>query len=667
MTFINPTALWGLLALSVPILVHLFHFRRYTTVYFSDVRLLSQMEEQRSTKSNLKRLLLLFLRMAAIVLVVMAFAQPVFHQENPLVDDIARNEILLIDNSLSMYEGENSSYDQTIKNITGYIEKSRSDQRFQLLGHDDIFNANVWYGKDSALALLGSIEPVAFARSLDDHWQEILPFRDSLDLSVKIFTDGQRNFLDTITEIDSLPVDLFIQESSLSLEDAASIDSVWWIDRPTVDDRSGSLAFALQIHQGDIASQVALSYGNVTLDSLYIPMDTIGLYTDTLEIEVRDTGWLSLTFALRNDPNEFNNEIPMGIYLPEMIDVLVVCEKSLPNSVKALNSVSDFAVSQTNLAAFLSKKSSEYADYEVIILESIKAFNPALIDHIGKLRNKGLRLIILPSASLDAASYADAFVQWDIPLEDAYPYRGKVNELNTSHYLLDGVLRGRAVRSRFPEVYDGLTWRSADAQRTAPIYSTLQGDVLLYSCQSAKGASYVFTSSMNKNSSNLIEDPLFAPLLYKMSMVDASSFPAYMRLNYEAKFSLPNTMVDAESPVEFRTLTKSWIPRQSKSNDGLVCAMDGVAQGHLLGYQNASKRFVMGCALSRAEADSSFWTEDDLSSWLASSSVSLRSGQELVKRTETANGGDELWRWILLVLLVALLGETLIVRLFSKS
>ena len=356
MTFINPTALWGLLALSVPILVHLFHFRRYTTVYFSDVRLLSQMEEQRSTKSNLKRLLLLFLRMAAIVLVVMAFAQPVFHQENPLVDDIARNEILLIDNSLSMYEGENSSYDQTIKNITDYIEKSRSDQRFQLLGHDDIFNANVWYGKDSALALLGSIEPVAFARSLDDHWQEILPFRDSLDLSVKIFTDGQRNFLDTITEIDSLPVDLFIQESSLSSEDAASIDSVWWIDRPTVDDRSGSLAFALQIHQGDIASQVALSYGNVTLDSLYIPMDTIGLYTDTLEIEVRDMGWLSLTFALRNDPNEFNNEIPMGIYLPEMIDVLVVCEKSLPNSVKALNSVSDFAVAQTNLAAFLSKK-----------------------------------------------------------------------------------------------------------------------------------------------------------------------------------------------------------------------------------------------------------------------------------------------------------------------
>jgi len=636
-------------------------------VYFSDVRLLSQMEEQRSTKSNLKRLLLLFLRMTAIFFVVMAFAQPVFDEDNPLVDDIALHEILWIDNSLSMYDGEASLYDQTVEDLTAYINKSSGDQRFQLLCHEEVFDPNLWYGKDSAISLLRSIEPVPFARSLNDRWQEILPFRDSLDLSIKIFTDGQRNFLDIIPKIDSLPVDLFIQESSLSSEDAATIDSVWWVDRPTVDHRSGSLAFALQIHQGDIASQVALSYGSVTLDSLFIPMDTMGLFMDTLEIELRDTGWLSLTFALRNDPNQYNNSIPLGIYLPELIDILVVSEDPFPKSIKALKSVSDFTIGQTSLVGFMAKNSSFYADYEVIILESVKAFTQAQIDQIGNLRNKGLRLIILPSASMDAASYEDAFAQWDIPLEDAYPYRGKVNELNTSHSLLDGVLRGKAVRSRFPEVYDGLTWRSTSALRTTPIYTTLKGDVLLYSCQSAKGASYVFTSSIDKKSSNLMEDPLFAPLLYRMAMVDASDFPAYKRLEYQAKFSLPNTMVDAESPVEFRTLTKAWIPRQSKSNDGLVFAMDGVVPGHLLGYQNSSKRFVMGCALSRAEADSSFWTVDELSSWLASSSVTLRSGEDMIKRIESSDHGDGLWRWILLIVLVSLLGETLIVRLFSRS
>ena len=667
MTFINPTALWGLLALSVPLLVHLFHFRRYTTVYFSDVRLLSQMEEQRSTKSNLKRLLLLLLRILAVFLIVVAFAQPVFNQDNPLVDDVKRHEILLIDNSLSMFDGEVSAYDRMLKDLTAYLENSSSDQRFQVLHHDVSFDPNLWYSRDSALVLLRSIAPVSFARPLDERWQEILPFRDSVDLSVKIFTDGQRNFLDTINDIGWLPVDLFIQESSSSATDAATIDSVWWIDRPTVDSRSGSLAFALQIHKNDIASQVAVHYGGKALDSLYTPLDTIGLFTDTLDIEVRDTGWLSLSFELQNDPNPFNNEIPLAIYLPEIIDVLVISEENFSQSAKALESVSGFTIDQVTLTSFMAKNSSDYADYEVIILESVKSFNQAQIDQIRKLRNKGLRLIILPPASLDATSYADALAKWDIPLVDAYPYRGKANELNTSHYLLDGVLRDKAVRSRFPEVYDGLTWRSADAQRTIPIYTTLQGDVVLYACQGRKGASYVFTASIDPQSSNLTEDPLFAPLLYKMAMVDASMFPAYTRLDNGAKFIVPNTMVDAESPLEFRTLTNSWIPRQAKSNNGLICAMSGVNQGHLLGFQNTSKRFVVGCALSRAEADSSFWTKDDLSVWVASSGIALHSSNEMVTQTDASANGDQLWRLILLIVLIALLGETLIVRLFSRS
>ena len=83
---------------------------------------------------------------------------------------------------------------------------------------------------------------------------------------------------------------------------------MWWVDRPTVDNRLGSLAFALQIHQGDVASQAHALWG-VTLDSLlfqWIPWSCF----DTLQIEVTDTGWLSFTFALRNDPNRYNNSIP---------------------------------------------------------------------------------------------------------------------------------------------------------------------------------------------------------------------------------------------------------------------------------------------------------------------------------------------------------------------
>lgn len=37
MIFANPIFLWGLLALLIPIAVHLFNFRRYRKVYFSNV------------------------------------------------------------------------------------------------------------------------------------------------------------------------------------------------------------------------------------------------------------------------------------------------------------------------------------------------------------------------------------------------------------------------------------------------------------------------------------------------------------------------------------------------------------------------------------------------------------------------------------------------------
>ena len=65
-------------------------------MYFSDVRLLSQMEECASPR-GIQRSSVVTLEMVAIFFVAAgAFAQPVFDEDNPLVDDIARHEILWI-------------------------------------------------------------------------------------------------------------------------------------------------------------------------------------------------------------------------------------------------------------------------------------------------------------------------------------------------------------------------------------------------------------------------------------------------------------------------------------------------------------------------------------------------------------------------------------------
>ncbi|WP_148303697.1 BatA domain-containing protein [Prolixibacter bellariivorans] len=51
MTFLYPTYFWALFLILIPIIIHIFKFRRYTTVYFSNVRALSQLKREEAAKT----------------------------------------------------------------------------------------------------------------------------------------------------------------------------------------------------------------------------------------------------------------------------------------------------------------------------------------------------------------------------------------------------------------------------------------------------------------------------------------------------------------------------------------------------------------------------------------------------------------------------------------
>lgn len=75
--FLNGFLLWGLAALAVPVLIHLlFHIRR-RTVEFSSIEFILASSVRQQSRARLKELLLLLLRMAALGLLVLAFARPV--------------------------------------------------------------------------------------------------------------------------------------------------------------------------------------------------------------------------------------------------------------------------------------------------------------------------------------------------------------------------------------------------------------------------------------------------------------------------------------------------------------------------------------------------------------------------------------------------------------
>ena len=77
MTFLNALMLLGLVAVAVPVVIHLFHRQRVSTVDFSSVIFIRDHHLQRSRALRLRELLLLLLRTLIILLLVLAFSRPV--------------------------------------------------------------------------------------------------------------------------------------------------------------------------------------------------------------------------------------------------------------------------------------------------------------------------------------------------------------------------------------------------------------------------------------------------------------------------------------------------------------------------------------------------------------------------------------------------------------
>ena len=100
--FHHPLWLFGLFALLIPIVIHLFNFRRYKTVYFSNVKLLQEIRKKTKRESQLLHLIVLFLRMIAITFLVLAFAQPYVPQQDKQTTD-GNLVAIYVDNSFSMH------------------------------------------------------------------------------------------------------------------------------------------------------------------------------------------------------------------------------------------------------------------------------------------------------------------------------------------------------------------------------------------------------------------------------------------------------------------------------------------------------------------------------------------------------------------------------------
>jgi len=104
MSFLAPWMLYGLGALSLPILIHLWQRRRVVQVPFSTLRFLKAVAARTSRSSKIENVLLLLLRCLLFALILLAAARPIMLARTAKIfgGEVPRTVILVIDNSMSM-------------------------------------------------------------------------------------------------------------------------------------------------------------------------------------------------------------------------------------------------------------------------------------------------------------------------------------------------------------------------------------------------------------------------------------------------------------------------------------------------------------------------------------------------------------------------------------
>ena len=102
MNFTYPQFLFALFAVSIPIIIHLFNFRRFKKVYFPDIRFLKEVKLQTQNRNRIKHLLILVSRILAVSFLVFAFAQPFIPADKKNTVSGIQAVSIYVDNSFSM-------------------------------------------------------------------------------------------------------------------------------------------------------------------------------------------------------------------------------------------------------------------------------------------------------------------------------------------------------------------------------------------------------------------------------------------------------------------------------------------------------------------------------------------------------------------------------------
>ena len=423
MSFVFPTFLYALFAISIPIIIHLFNFRKYKTIYFTNVKFLRELKQESQSKNRLKELLILLSRVLAITCLVLAFAQPVLLDENTKIKTGNKAVGIYIDNSFSM-EGVNkngSLLNNAKKRAKEIVAAFGNADRFMLLTNDFEGKHQRLLSKEEVLEALNDVTISSAVKPLSlvvKRQSDFLRSSKASDLRQFIISDFQRS----VSDLNNVSADTLIASTLIPVA-ANSNDNVYidtcWFETP-VQQKGMLQKLNVRINN---KSNKTIENGTV---KLFINQKQIGIASfnaqaqskaeTKITFECKEEGFNYCSLKIDDYPIVFDDELFFTFNSKLNINALIINGKNCLTASyfkTLLQSDSLFSYHENNE---LSIDYGLFNTANLIVLNEIDNFSSGLIAEINKYVSNGGNLVIIPATKLNASAYSDFYKNLNLPL-----------------------------------------------------------------------------------------------------------------------------------------------------------------------------------------------------------------------------------------------------------
>lgn len=676
MHFLYPAFLFALASLAIPVIVHLFNFRRFQKVYFSNVQFLKNIQEQQSSRRNIKERLILASRLLALFFLVLAFARPYIPGKRAEINGARQIVSVFIDNSYSMQNlnREGSLLDEAKRRAKEIAAAYTNNDRFQLLTQD-------FEGRHQRL-----LTPAEFVDEVDavkisprNHTlqqiiyrqQSLLDMQPEAHRSVYILSDFQKN----ISENKPLKVDTGLHVSLVQLRASTpanvAVDSVWLLSAIHRPGETEKMIVKLHNYSNEESTKIPLKLTingeQKALGGFTIPARSSQI--DTLTFSGLSAGWQRGEISLQDNPITFDNRFFLSFNVKDKMQVLLI-DGGIPNPyLKAVFATDPFFDTKR-----VPDGNVDYASlnaYPLIVLSDVRMVSPGLAQQLTAYVKKGGTLAVFPAADVDLNNNR-SFLQ---NLGAAYPEQAaeedlKVSSLNLQNPVFKDIFESLPNNPELPAVKKYYQLKSAVRAQSESLMQLQNGNPFWAGFKSGAGHVYVSAVPLSEEFSNLPRHALFVPVMFRIALLSGREQPLFYSMGHDDVIETLPIQTSEKQLLKLSKSGKSVIPQvRQQEGSTLLYVSDQLEETGLYDLNKKDSTVaVMAFNDNRAESDMSYYTPGELNTIVPEAKGVIETTKASLKDViGTSNFGTQLWKLCIILALVFLAAEILLIRFYKTD